>query len=487
MCWILFEFVDRPGRFDTLRPSSLRETCMRRTLLPSALALLFVVPATAQEPVADPAPLLRSGPMLGPAEVSETSLWLQTRQPARAQIRFWESGKPQTARLSDEVSTSAASDLIARFRLDRLRFGTGYEYEIYLDGLRLARPYPLDFATQPFWRWRSDPPDVRIAFGSCAYINDPPYDRPGPAYGGDYPIFASIAAQHPDLMLWLGDDIYYREPDLTTEAGMRRRWAVDRSLPELQSLLAATHHYAMWDDHDYGPDDSDWTFRDRDTSFRIFRDYWLNPSYGTREQPGVYTRFEWGDVEVFLLDGRSFRSPDDAKPGPEKRMYGAAQMKWLEDGLVGSKATFKIVAGGSQFFNPVTHSEGMGSYPAERQELLDFLAASQIPGVVFLSGDRHFTEVLKRQDGMAYPIYEYTSSPLTSGPAKPAPDELGNPLRVANTLVVGQRNFGLIEVGGKPGERKLTMRALGVKGQELWKVEVRQGELRPASPPPQRK
>jgi alkaline phosphatase D len=449
-----------------------------RAALASIALALAVAAAHAQEPLPDPSAWLRSGPLLGPGEVSETTLWVQTRQPVRAQVRFWEQGKPETARLSDEVATARDSDLIARFTLSGLRFGTRYEYELYLDGLRVARPYPLEFTTQVYWRWRSDPPPVRIAFGSCAYINDPPYDRPGEPYGGDYPIFGSIAAQHPDLMVWLGDDVYYRETDTTTEAGMRRRWATDRSLPEMQSLLAATHHYAMWDDHDFGPNDSDWTFRDRERSLRIFQDYWLNPTYGTREAPGVYTRFEWGDVEVFLLDGRSFRSPDDLKVSPDKRMYGAAQMKWLKESLVGSQATFKVVAGGSQFFNPFTFYEGLGSYPAEQKELLDFLREAKVPGVVFLSGDRHFTELLKREQPGGYPIYEYTSSPLTSGPAKPD-KEMVNPARVPGTLVVGQRNFGLLEVSGKAGERVLTLKAMGVKGEELWKVELREQELRP--------
>lgn len=450
---------------------------VRVALSPLALALALLNPAGAQEPLPDPAAWLRSGPLLGPAEVSETSLWVQTREPVEVQIRFWEAGKPETSRLSQVVATERASDLIARFTLSGLRFGTRYEYELYLGGLRVLRPYSLAFQTQAYWRWRSDPPPVRIAFGSCAYINDAPYDRPGDPYGGDYAIFDSIAARHPDFMVWLGDDVYYREADTTTVAGMRRRWAVDRGLPELQALLAGTHHYAMWDDHDYGANDSDWTFRDRDASFKIFQDYWLNPSYGTRETPGVYTRFEWGDVELFLLDGRTYRSPDDLKPGPDKRMYGAAQMRWLKESLTGSKATFKIVAGGSQFFNPFTFFEGLGSFPAEQRELLDFLRESQIPGVLFLSGDRHFTEVLRRAQPGGYPIYEYTSSPLTSGPAKPD-KEIENPARVAGTLVVGQRNFGLLEVDGKPGARVLTMKAVDAHGTELWKVAIPESELR---------
>ena len=288
----------------------------------AALALLLSCPLLAQDAPPDPAAWLRSGPMLGPAEPETATVWLQTRLPVRAQLRFWPQGKPEAARVSEETATTAAGDLIARFRLTGLRFGTRYDYELYLDGFRVERAYPLTFETQPLWRWRGDPPTFRAAVGSCAYINDAPYDRSGDPYGGDYQIFQSIAAAHPDFMVWLGDDIYYREGDWTTEAGMRRRWAHDRALPEMQPLLGAVHHYAMWDDHDYGSNDSDRTFRDRETSLRVFRDYWLNPTYGTVETPGVFTRFTWGDVEFFLLDDRSYRAPDDWPAGPDKRMFG---------------------------------------------------------------------------------------------------------------------------------------------------------------------
>jgi len=455
----------------------------RRLLALTVLTLLLSLPLAAQDAPPDPTTWLRSGPMLGPSEPETATVWLQTRLPVRAQLRFWPQGKPESARVSEETATTAAGDLIARFRLAGLQFGTRYDYELYLDGFRVERAYPLSFETQPLWRWRTDPPTFRAAVGSCAYINDAPYDRSGDPYGGDYQIFQSIAATHPDFMVWLGDDVYYREGDWTTEAGMRRRWAHDRALPEMQPLLGAVHHYAMWDDHDYGSNDSDRTFRDRETSLRVFRDYWLNPTYGTAETPGVFTRFSWGDVEFFLLDDRSYRAPDDWPAGPDKRMFGEAQMRWLEEALVGSGATFKIVAGGSQMLNPLALFEAMGKYPAEQKELLAFLRRTKVPGVVFLSGDRHFTELLVRREPGLYPLYELTSSPLTSGPSTPRDEEKNNPARLPGTWVVGKRNFSLLEVAGKSGERVLTLRTLDANGKELWRYEIKEAELRVAAKP----
>jgi alkaline phosphatase D len=448
----------------------------------ATLAAFLSAGGAAQQAPPDPAEGLRSGPMLGPAEIAETTIWLQTWAPRKAQIRFWEQGRPETSRLSGEVWTTAESDHIARFPLSGLRFGTRYEYEVYLDGGRVQRPYPLTFQTQAMWRWRTDPPAFRAALGSCAYVNEPPYDRPltperPDPYGGGYEIFNTIAAQKPDLMLWLGDNIYYREPDWQSETAMRRRWATDRSLAELQPLLGAVHNYAMWDDHDYGPNDSDRSFRDRETSLRVFQNYWMNPSYGTAGTPGVFTRFEWADVEFFLLDDRSHRSPNDAPAGPDKRMFGREQLRWLQESLSSSTATFKIVAGGNQILNNFLFFEGLAHFPQERRELLDYLREARIEGVVFLSGDRHHTELIRVQEPGLYPLYDFTSSPLTSGTAE-SEREIDNPVRVPGTFVRKMRNFGLLEVAGKLGERVLTLRTLDGKGRELWRHEIRESELR---------
>ncbi len=308
---------------------------IRRT---RSLALAFLllavpsVPLLAQE-AGDPSGCLSSGPLLGPAELTETTVWLQTRRPCRAEVRWWKQGAPESARLTPPVETTAAGDHIARFEIAGLEPGSRYEYEIYLDGFRVPPPAPLSFQTQVMWRYRTDPPPFRAALGSCAYINEEPFDRPGEPYGGDYRIFRSIASARPDFMLWLGDNIYYREADWTTERAMRRRWAHDRALSELQPLLGTVHHYAIWDDHDYGSNDSDRTYRHRPTSLRIFQDYWLNPTWGLPEAPGVFTRFDWADVDFFLLDGRYHRSPNHMPPGPDQRMFGREQLQWLKEAL----------------------------------------------------------------------------------------------------------------------------------------------------------
>ena len=89
------------------------------------------------------------------------------------------------------------------------------------------------FQTQVIWQRRADPPDFSLAFGSCAYINDPSVDSTtAPPYGGGYEIFETIAQTEPDLMLWLGDAIYLRPADWSSPSGIHRRYRHARRLPD---------------------------------------------------------------------------------------------------------------------------------------------------------------------------------------------------------------------------------------------------------------
>ncbi|MFB6273581.1 MAG: alkaline phosphatase [Salinibacter sp.] len=421
--------------------------------------------------------LLQAGPMVGYGTHREVQLWVQTTRPADVQIRYWSLTSdptnpgvipdPDTA-VTPVQRTTDEGEHIARFTISALEPGNTYTYRLYLNGRRVDRPYPLRFQTQPLWQWRTDPPKITMALGSCTYINDPPYDRPGEPYGGDYRIFRTIAAKNPDLMLWMGDNFYYREVDWATPTMMEARYEHTRRTPALQPLLASTHNYATWDDHDFGPNNSNRSYRQKEASLRIFKQYWANPNYGRPDVPGVFGQFQWGDVDVFLLDNRYYRSPNTAPRTDEKTMWGDAQRQWLIDALTTSDAPFKLVVNGGQMMTTSTRYETLARFPHEQSKLLDALQTREIEGVVFLSGDRHITELLRRKPDGFYPLYEFTNSPLTAGAASGRP----NPHRVEGTLVE-QRNFGTLTVSGPREDRVLTMRTFGTDGKLLWERSIR--------------
>jgi len=127
--------------------------------------------------------------------------------------------------------------------------------------------------------------------------------------------------------------------------------------------------------------------------------------------------------------------------------------------------------------NPLTPFEAFGNFPDEQKRLIDFIREARVPGVLFLSGDRHHTELIKRTEPGLYPLYDFTSSPPTSTADKPRKEEENNPARVPGTWVTGLRNFGLIEASGSAKERKLLLRTLDATGKEWWRHEISASEL----------
>jgi alkaline phosphatase D len=313
-----------------------------------------------------------------------------------------------------------------------------------------------------------------MALGSCHYVNQEGYERSTGGYGANMHIFTHINARTPDVMLWLGDNVYLREPDWNSRSGIFKRYSHTRALPEIQPLLARTAHYATWDDHDYGPNDSDRGWFLKNDARDAFMAYWPNPSYG-RDGQGIYTQFALADVDVILLDDRWWRSPDHRKDEP-RTMLGAEQFSWLIDVLHASTATFKLIAIGSQVLTDNLRKECYARMPEERQKLLDAITASGVKGVMLLSGDIHASELSKLDRPGAYPLYEFTCSSLTAGNNKDI-DQQSNTYRVPGTTV-GINNFGMITVTGAAKQRKLILRVIDHEGNERWVRELSETELR---------
>ncbi len=417
--------------------------------------------------------------MLGYSEMTEVMVWLQTHRDATVTVRYWPLSEP--ADLEEfSVRTTPDQARVARILIDGLTPGTTYAYQLFIDSEQVHLPYELSFSTQSLWQWRTDPPDFTVAIGSCLYVNETRWDRPGTPYGSEYEILTTIAAADPDAMIWLGDNTYYREVDWNTVSGLRHRWSHTRSLPELQPLLATAHHYFLWDDHDYGPDNSDRTYRLRTEALENHILFTANQTYGTLETPGAFGRFEWADVEFILLDDRFHRSPnltDDRDPA--KTMWGDGQFRWLKDVLLNSRAPFKFVVNGNQVLNPIVQHEGLAHFAREYDELLRFIRSNRIPGVVFISGDRHMTELIRLEDSTFYPLYDFTSSALTAGISSPRGPEINNPYRVPGTLVSDAHSFGLLRVHGPRTDRTLTLECRDVSGAVRWTHELRARDLRP--------
>ena len=165
----------------------------------------------------------------------------------------------------------------------------------------------------------------------------------------------------------------------------------------------------------------------------------------------------------FLLDDRYYRSPeplagrprqDDVRRAPARVAEAGARLRAARRASRSSPAAASSGSAPSRF-------EGWHQFRAPSSSAFaDWLLAQKIDGVIFLSGDRHFGELLRIERPDAYPLYEFTSTPLTSRPpARLDAAERDNPDVVPGTLV-GKRQFGLIRVSGPGDDRRIVAREL---------------------------
>jgi len=443
---------------------------MTRFHIPQVCLLLGIVllSSAAHSPWAQDN-FIQSGPMIGHVSMRSAQLWVQTTQPAQVHLEYALADRTSDAvwTSSEGVSTVKSSGCTAHLELTGLEPGTDYEVAFVVDGQRLEET--VQVSTQPLWDYRTDPPAFKFVTGSCAYINEEAYDRPGRPYGGGYEIFESMAEEAPDMMLWLGDNIYLREVDFQSYSGFLHRYTHTRSTPEMANLLKSCPNYAIWDDHDFGPNDSDGSWVHADWSRESFEAFWSNPSYGLPEAPRcISTAFRFVDMEFFLLDNRTYRVNHYNKTNAPQ-VLGQSQIDWLIQALRKSRAPYKFVVVGGQVLSDAAVYENVAQFPDERKQILERIEAEDIRGVVFLSGDRHTTELSELTMGNGRKVYDLTVSPLTSGPGH-AKDE-ANTLRVEGTYVE-QRNYAVLSFAGPRKDRMCTVEVKSTEGELLWKQNL---------------
>jgi alkaline phosphatase D len=252
----------------------------------------------------------------------------------------------------------------------------------------------------------------------------------------------------------------------------------------MRRLLASMHHYATWDDHDYGPNDSNWSYEYKDETLKIFQAYWGNPSYGETGHPGVYTKFYWGDAAFFLLDNHYYRDGATLNQdlNPEKTQFGRRQLEWLKQSLIQAKELnhfkFLFIATGNQMLQTEPRGEPHELYRREREELLAFLREYNLTGVVFLTGDVHHSGLYRRRLEPGGPwVYEITSSPFTSGSWDVAASDKARDPYVLKDTLVGDQNFVTVEVKGVNADRALVISCTDKQGAVRFTHTVKATDL----------
>jgi len=410
--------------------------------------------------------------MVGTAEMREVALWVQTDAEGYVQIAYWPQANPSDRRLTAIAETRADKAHAVTLIADQVEPGERYDYEVLLDGEKVLLPQTLSFETPPDYQGRTPPPDVTVAIASGHYANEQLYDPPFRTPGGDYEIFLSIATKDPAALFWVGNTAHLRPADWGSRSGYLSRFSHARAVPELRRLMGSVPQYATWGEADFAPNESAF-YQNHVLAKESFQLFWPNTQRGIHGLEGVTSFARWSDVDFFLLDNQWNR--EDAELVPNRQTFGEAQLAWLLTALQRSTATFKVILSGGPILNPAKETPGNWSYSgSERDDFIDALTEAEVPGVVFISGGKNYTELTRLVRSSGYPLFDLTVAPVTARPAENT-QEL-NFFRVPTTSVF-ERNFATLQASGPENARELTLAVYNAIGEEQWSKTLTAAEL----------
>ncbi len=422
---------------------------------------------------------LITGPMVGHTTPTSAKIWVETDVPSDVQITYWVAPNNQAV-YKNMVSGKTTKDAphTAVVTLNNLSPQAQIHYEVRLNK-RLIRPLsPQIFFTLPPEPQDDKVANFMVAFGSCMNPSNVPYQ----------PIWNKAVQFRPAAFLYIGDINYLPSPEL--EFGedpnlIRETMAIyhrdTRHLQGIRTLMATTPSYGIWDDHDFGPNNSDKTFKWREETLDLYNRYWANPSAGLADTKGIFYKFKIADAEFFMLDNRYHR--ESVKDENRTTMFGQAQMDWLKKSLAKSSATFKIIVqGGSSVVDG--QGELWSHWGTERDDFLTWMFGEKISGVFFLAGDWHvgtLNRLHRPQD--AYPLYELLSSntgvrkePIATDPTSGS----GGHNQSAAIMYRGY-NFGAVSFAGKKGERTVSLQIIDENGHVQIHRRLSEKDLSPKS------
>ncbi len=361
---------------------------------PTRLALLgsFVVVAAGCREVPFPDMTNGQGEIAG--EVTMTSVILHSRLTVGSELvegdlpgaagtaQFELSMDPEFADPfeSDWLSATPNNDFIIKTRVDGLNPGTRYYYRlVYGPDQDLVRTGPRrTFETL-------DGPEVAsevsfvVVTGMRYNAFQNQYDGPDKALG--YPALATILDLRPDFFVATGDNVYYDVPfqvAARTPAELRRKWHEQFSQPRYADMFAEVPTYWEKDDHDSRYNDSDNT-GDEEPSPELGNAIFLEQvpvADPAVPNPLTYRTHRINkDLQIWLTEGRDYRSPNMMPNDALKTLWGTEQLSWLRRTLRESDATFKILISPTPMIGP-DDAEQAGR-PAEGHDPCRSLPESQ--------------------------------------------------------------------------------------------------------------
>lgn len=348
-------------------------------------------------------------------------------------------------------------DFVRQFSLTGLSPATDYELRVEARSLNsdsVGSMLDGRFSTAP----AADAP-ARVVFAVTTGQAYPDQD----ADGGGFRMYPSILELEPSFFVHTGDILYYDAWAKNT-ALARWGWARMYSLPTNFEFHKQVPSYFMKDDHDTWQNDAwptqqsffmgDLTFED---GIRIFKEQ-------VPMNDLTYRTFRWGqDLQIWLVEGRDYRSANPDPDGPEKTIWGDEQKAWFKETVEASNATFRVLISPTPVVGPdrdnKNDSHANEAFAVEGQELRDFIA--QQGNMIVICGDRHWQYIsVDSETG----IREYASGPASDQHAGGwSNDEVRPEHRYLN--VIG--GFLAVTADREDGVPTLTLRHHSVDGDIL--------------------
>lgn len=220
-----------------------------------------------------------------------------------------------------------------------------------------------------------------------------------------YPALDVLLDQKPRFVVATGDTVYYdpiaigppaAEPfRAKTVPQMRSSWHRQFAVPSLRQVLQSCAIFWMKDDHDFRYDDADDT-GDTLPGPSEGRSVFLEQVPIPGDRPTYRTCRLGRHLQIWLIEGRDYRSPNDAPDGPGKSLWGPQQRQWLEQTLLQSDADFKLIINPDPIIGPddarkKDNQADEGGFHAEGEAFLAFLKQHHlIDSTLILTGDRHW-------------------------------------------------------------------------------------------------
>jgi alkaline phosphatase D len=349
-------------------------------------------------------------------DVTDTGVILWTRVDAEGEVTAEVASDEQFEQIvaSETLQAEAEDDFVVKADIDGLEPDGSYFYR-FLSPDGTASPVGT-FLTAPAANVARD-----VVFA---------YSADSASYLQPFTLLSTVRQDAPDFFVYLGDTVIADPevegmPHATTLPEYRQLYKDNRQDQHLLELLGATSTYAQWDDHEVVNDfDSETVDPDMLADGRqAFFEY--NPIRQSLDDPSrLYRSFRWGkDVELFILDERQYRSAEffcldeegeteqfptrigeeaclEGLRDPSRTILGTQQKEWLKQALLDSDAKFKFIINEvpiSEFLLlPYDRWEG---YPAEREEMLNFITDNGIENVIFLTTDLHGAVVNTLENG----------------------------------------------------------------------------------------